>query len=152
MDMHALHIDQDEFHQLADVVLQEGKGLCFTPRGNSMAPFIISGDEVYIKRSKSYRKGDVVLLRNNRVLMIHRIVDKTEGGVITRGDASSSDDPGPVDRAEILGKVYRVSGNGYNYHLHPPISRLLVMPFFSRYLFRNRIVRTVGKIMSPLLG
>ncbi len=117
-----------------------------------MAPFIRDGDLIHLRNCASYSRGDVVLLRNDQVLLVHRIVSKDRHGVITRGDASASDDPGPVDIAQILGKVYKVSGSGYNYHLHPPISRLMAMPFFTRHVFRNRIVRSLGKIISPLLG
>ncbi len=152
MNSQNFHISHAALQDIATTVLQAGNDLRFQAHGNSMAPFIRDGDTIHLRNRASYNRGDVVLLTNDQVLLVHRIVRKDQHGVITRGDACTHDDPGPVDIAEILGKVYKVSGSGYNYHLHPPVSRLLAMPFFARHVFRNRFVRTIGKILSPLIG
>jgi hypothetical protein len=152
MSTKPFHLKHSDFRDIARTVLQNGNNLRFQAHGNSMAPFIRDGDTIHLQQSGSYALGDVVLLRNNQMLLVHRIVAITQDGVTTRGDASLYEDPGPVDTGEILGKVYRVSGGGYNYHLRPPFSRLMAMPFFATYLFRNRIIRKIGKLVSPLLG
>jgi len=152
MSIKTFHLKQSDFQDIALTVLQAGNDLRFQAHGNSMSPFIRDGDTIHLKHCSSYDLGDVVLLRNDQLLLVHRIVEKTQSGVITRGDASACEDPGPVNTSEIIGKVYRVSGGGYNYHLRPPFSRLMAMPLFSTRLFRNRIVRKVGKFLSPFLG
>ncbi len=152
MTLKKLHLRQAEFRALATTLLEDGNVLCFRAYGNSMSPFIGNGDTVHIKRAQSYRRGDVVFLRNKLVLLVHRIISVSEVGIMTRGDASACQDPGPVDHSAILGKVYKVSGTGYNYHLRPPFSHLMAITFFSQQLFKNPVIRKVGKLVSPLLG
>jgi len=152
MSTKSFQLKHSDFRDIARTVLQTGNNLRFQAHGNSMAPFIRDGDTIHLQQCASYARGDVVLLRNKHMLLVHRIVTITKTGVITRGDASLYEDPGPVNTGEILGKVCRVSGRGYNYHLRPPFSRLMAIPFFATYLFRNRVVRKIGKLLSPLLG
>lgn len=73
----------------------------------SMETEISAGDAVVIKRSDSYAVGDVISYfpAGESVTVTHRIV-RTEGDrFYTKGDANPSEDPDPVYKGQIVGKV-----------------------------------------------
>ena len=41
-------------------------------------------------------------------LIVHRVMTVTKAGLVTRGDANSSDDPGFVDQGNLYGRVVAV--------------------------------------------
>jgi signal peptidase I len=76
--------------------------------GNSMSPFLLSGDllEVEPLREKNSR-GDVIYFRSSDEgrMVVHRVVGVNATGVRTRGDNNQSDDPTPVPLDAIVGRV-----------------------------------------------
>ncbi len=114
------------FGEMARAVLREGSGISFRAGGKSMSPFICNNEIVVIEPIiRKLRVGDVILFEGrDRKLILHRIVKKTEGGYITRGDASGHDD-GLLQQSEVLGRAVGVLG-GMNLHLRFPLNRLLV--------------------------
>lgn len=73
--------------------------------GNSMKGTIDSGTFVVIKPEQEYFIGDIigfVDVDNRRV--IHRIIEQTDEGFITKGDNNSRKDPGVVPIEKIIGR------------------------------------------------
>lgn len=73
----------------------------------SMAPEINVDDMVIIRRQSSYEVSDIVMYEGETSLITHRIVEKTDGAYVTRGDANNADDP-PVPAERVVGKVVAV--------------------------------------------
>lgn len=74
--------------------------------GNSMWPWVISGTRVEIERCQTsdLAIGDVVLFCRHAGFGLHRVIDRTHDGPITRGDAHTDAD-GVVPFCDVLGKV-----------------------------------------------
>jgi len=80
-------------------VLESGNLARFTATGDSMHPFIRSGQQLTVEPidPRALRRGDVVLARLERGLTAHRVVRiERRGGevtsITTRGDNCDSDD------------------------------------------------------------
>ena len=79
-----------------------------------MAPTLCDGDRLLVApygSGEGPRDGDVVLARGPGGLVAHRIVAHWRDGIVTRGDACSSDDPAiPID--DVLARVITVDKTG----------------------------------------
>ncbi len=84
--------------------LSAGRAMRFRPLGGSMAPFLRPGDIVNICPGETCRAGDIVLWQAGEVLILHRVVAKKNGRIITKGDSLRSLDA-PVRREQILGRA-----------------------------------------------
>ena len=76
----------------------------------SMTGAIDAGDAVLIKQSDTYAVGDIVTYfpENEKISVTHRIV-RTEGSrYYAKGDANSGEDPDPIKKEQIVGKVAKV--------------------------------------------
>lgn len=84
--------------------------------GESMQPTLEDGDFTFIVpyfagKSGSPQVGDIIAFegeQGNR--LVHRIVDATEQGYITKGDANPYTDPQPVTLARIHGTTLSLGG------------------------------------------
>lgn len=77
----------------------------------SMAPLLQRGDLVLIKgvsEKDQISVGDVIVYKNDRGFIIHRVVRKNEEDVITKGDANTIVDI-PVKYEEVVGKALVVN-------------------------------------------
>jgi signal peptidase I len=99
-------------HLIADV-LARGYTARFTASGNSMHPFIRSGQRLVVEPvdPRALRRGDVVLARLERGLTAHRVVRVERRGdevvsITTRGDNCPGDDP-PFAPAQLVGRIAR---------------------------------------------
>lgn len=73
--------------------------------GNSMKGTIDSGTFVVIKPEQEYRAGDIIAFVNeDGKNVIHRIIDETEEGFVTKGDNNPRRDPGIVNTENIIGR------------------------------------------------
>ncbi|MBI5640014.1 MAG: S26 family signal peptidase [Nitrospirae bacterium] len=147
-------IGRDEFAALASEVLKRGKNLSFIAQGASMSPFIKSGDTLKIKPLKGTPGvGDIVLLKDGAGRsVVHRITGKTKDGIITQGDANSFDD-GLVTCDNLLGKVYKVSGRGYTFHLRFPFSYFIAKGILSPKKFSGSpLILSLLKKIADFLG
>ncbi len=100
----------------ADVIAEvvaKGHRARFTASGDSMHPFIRSGERLVVEPvdPRALRRGDVVLARLERGLTAHRIVriDTRDGEVVsitTRGDNCELEDP-PFPPAQLVGRINR---------------------------------------------
>ena len=80
--------------------------IAWIAEGRSMWPWVFSGTRLEIERCQlpELVKGDVVLFCRHAGFGLHRVIDTTSRGVITRGDAHRHAD-GEVPFCDVLGKV-----------------------------------------------
>jgi hypothetical protein len=149
-----LSISREEFAALAGEIVGQGKSFSFRAHGRSMTPFIADGDAIVVSPlERTARIGDVVLLKeSDGGLIVHRIVGRRRGMILTRGDACAAVDS-PADHVGIVGKVTGVSGRGYSFHLRRSfgyvISRKNDFPFS---LLWWGPLRKAAKVIASLLG
>lgn len=75
----------------------------------SMKPIFQKGDFIIIKKQEKYEVGDIITYsENNQYLITHRIIEKYEDYVITKGDYNNIQDEKPVNINNIYGKVIYV--------------------------------------------
>lgn len=100
----------DEYKiELAAEILRSGGTIRIRALGTSMLPTIWPGDILQIE-SKPWDElavGDVVLVKREKRVLIHRLVKNDGPYCITRGDAMPQDDP-PVAAADVLGRVTKI--------------------------------------------
>jgi hypothetical protein len=145
-------ISHQDFLEIAGEILYRGKLFTFRASGTSMSPFIKNGDAVTVLRDQNPDIGDVVLLKTDEGrLYLHRVVKKAESGIVTRGDASFDED-GLTPCRNILGRVVKVSGKGYNFHLRRPIKGLISKRIiFSEGLYRYPSIMKLGKKIAKIM-
>lgn len=146
-------ISHQDFLDIAGEILDREQQFSFRALGTSMSPFIKDGDAVTLLRDQNPSVGDVVLLKTDEgKLYLHRVVKKAKSGVVTRGDASFDED-GFTPCRNILGKVVKVSGKGYNFHLRRPIKRLISKRIiFSEGLYQYPSIMRLGKKIARIIG
>lgn len=114
---------------------------------------IKAGDLVVTKKTDvdKLRAGDIIMFKNNRSAIIHRIVsyDSESNTFTTKGDANNTEDLDPVQKKNIIGKyVGRVpkAGNLILFSKTPlgilicigiPILLLLGYDFMAKHLKRH---------------
>lgn len=100
----------DEYKiELAAEILRSGGSIRIRAMGTSMLPTIWPGDVLQIesKPRAELAIGDVVLVKREKSVVIHRLVKSGGPQWITRGDAMPQDDP-PVAASDVLGRVSQV--------------------------------------------
>lgn len=92
-------------------VLASGHRARFTATGDSMHPFIRSGERLVVEAvdPRALRRGDVVLARLERGLTAHRVVRIERRGaevvsITTRGDNCSFEDPS-FSPDQLVGRI-----------------------------------------------
>lgn len=73
----------------------------------SMEPEIRVNDLVVIHRENDYQVDDVVTFAEDGGLVTHRIIEVTEGGYVTQGDANPAPDP-EIEKSAVIGRVNAV--------------------------------------------
>ena len=83
--------------------------------GNSMYPVIESGTFVVLKQEQQYFLGDIIgFINEDNKNVVHRIVDQTDQGFITKGDNNKRNDPGIIPVNEVIGRsVFVIPYAGY---------------------------------------
>ena len=73
-----------------DRLVNDGMQVTFTPKGNSMLPFIRGErDTVMLKAPENIRKGDIVLAAASAsTYVLHRVIDINEDQLILMGDGN----------------------------------------------------------------
>jgi hypothetical protein len=111
------HRDSGLFTTLVAEALTTGAVVRFSAEGTSMHPAISDGDVITIAAVSPDEvvRGDVLLYRNDKRVLAHRVVEVTTRGVERvfrlRGDARDTSDP-PVGAEAVVGKVISVSRDG----------------------------------------
>ena len=121
---------------LAEEVIRKFGEVRLRVFGTSMAPAILPGDVVLVRRAvpDEISLGDVVLFEKEGRFFVHRSVGRTaerlaednagEPCLITRGDRLQHDDP-PVFSTEILGRVISLVRDGRRLSLDPRVPNSL---------------------------
>ena len=73
----------------------------------SMSPTIEVGDVVITKITKDVKKNDVIVYKDGESIITHRLIEKNEKEIITRGDANNSEDK-PIEENMIIGQVIKI--------------------------------------------
>jgi len=102
--------------------------MCFWSMSGSMSPAIRIGDKVALVPGRQCRAGDIILYRRGNRLMLHRVVGKWRGVVITKGDALDQVDE-PVTLRDILGRAVSRERGGVTHSLDSLWSRFLGLAF-----------------------
>ncbi len=71
----------------------------------SMEPSLSVDDLILNRAQSSYGAGDIITFRRGSSLITHRIVEVTEAGYITKGDANNTADLDAVAAEEVVGRV-----------------------------------------------
>ncbi|MDO4869536.1 MAG: signal peptidase I [Bacillota bacterium] len=81
----------------------------------SMEPTIKTGSLAIINtREDEFREKDIAAFETGGALVIHRLVEHSKSGWITKGDANESSDPWRIKNEEIKGTiVFWIPGLGY---------------------------------------
>lgn len=71
-----------------------------------MEPVLKVGGLLYYHEQdiEDFKSGDILVYSTKKHIISHRIVEKTENGFITKGDANNSNDSKEVNKSQILGK------------------------------------------------
>lgn len=86
-------------------LVAQGKDVVFTPKGNSMLPFIRGDrDSVRLSACGEPEKGDIILARHDGRYVLHRVVSVGEKTLLLMGDGNLQGTE-RVLRSDILGKV-----------------------------------------------
>jgi hypothetical protein len=125
---------------LAEEVVRTHGELRLRVFGTSMAPAILPGDVVSIRRASltDISPDEIVLFSREGRFFVHRVVDRRVGAagnkqdepcLITRGDCLRHDDP-PVSSPELLGRVVGIERGNRKVKLpgkksKPSMARLL---------------------------
>ena len=94
----------------------------------SMEPELSVDDLIVVSEEDEYNVGDVVVFRSKSSLVVHRIIEINDEGIITKGDANNMPDE-PISPENIKGKVvYAVPmlGKAVNF-IKSPIGIIIVL-------------------------
>jgi hypothetical protein len=100
-------------HELLAEVARSFGEVHFKATGDSMLPSVWPGDVLTVRRQSfsEFRPGQIVLYDRGQGLVAHRMVDRSGGQLITRGDSLRRNDV-PVHEDQILGRVVSIARNG----------------------------------------
>ena len=73
----------------------------------SMEPTIMADDLIIVAEQDSYQPDEIVVYQSGSILVVHRILDITNGMATTKGDANAAADE-PIDVSLIKGKVIAI--------------------------------------------
>ena len=80
-------------------------GEAYVVASGSMEPTIDTGSIAFVIGGHDYDTGDVVTFERDGATVTHRIVDRTDGGYVTAGDANGAPDDWIVPEDRIIGAV-----------------------------------------------
>jgi signal peptidase I len=99
-----IQIDMDTIEEL----LSKNGSLRLYPKGNSMLPLIREGtDSVLLVPADQIKPGDIVLVRTDSHMTLHRLVSKVDERIITCGDNCIAPDPVIIEN-QIIAKVLTI--------------------------------------------
>ena len=82
-----------------------------TITSGSMWPVLKENDLVLMQGAtgSDVAVGDIIVFRNPKGFTIHRLIEKADGKLITKGDANSVEDS-PIGGEDVIGKVVVIRG------------------------------------------
>lgn len=122
-------------------MINEGKTVTLTPRGQSMHPFIVGGkDSVTLVRADNPQVGDIILFTVNNRYVLHRLIRIEGDTYVFRGDGNWRGTE-QCKKDGILAKVTLITkpngreiipGNGRWWHYLLPL-RLFLLKFYRTF-------------------
>lgn len=97
-----------EQHIVPESLYAAGVRRCFVYRGQSMSPTFRPGHVLYVRpTAQDIQVGDVIVFLHPtaNIYYVHRVVSKTQGGWITRGDNNPFEDSWLVTPEDVVGRV-----------------------------------------------
>lgn len=73
----------------------------------SMEPTIHVNDVILVAEQPTYAENEIAVYQSGSILVVHRILDITDGMVTTKGDANNAPDA-PIELSAVKGKVVGV--------------------------------------------
>ena len=73
----------------------------------SMYPTIEIGDVVIVEITKDIKQNDIIVYKDEKNFITHRIIQKDKDKLVTKGDANNSQDS-PIGIETVLGKVINI--------------------------------------------
>ena len=95
----------------------------------SMKPTIQIGDVVIVKITKDVNENDIIVYIDGDDIITHRLVEKSENNIVTRGDANNSEDK-PIQENMIIGQVIKIVpqlGTWQNILSSPEVLTLIIV-------------------------
>lgn len=77
----------------------------------SMESALSIDDWVFVKEQDTYEVGDIITYTSGNDLVTHRIIEITEDGYYTKGDANNTKDPNVIAQTQVEGKVVYIIPN-----------------------------------------
>jgi len=136
-----MHIKQELWLQ----GLKAGRVMRFRPLGGSMIPCLRQGDIVSISPGQGCRVGDIVLWQAGEAMVLHRVLIKKNGRIVSKGDALRHLDA-PVMREQIVGTAVLRERRGRVRRLDRLGARFLGLSF----CLTSACVPKLMKILSAL--
>jgi signal peptidase I len=135
--------------ELAAEVLRSGGTIRIRAFGTSMLPTIWPGDILQIESKPwhEFEAGDVVLVKREKNILIHRLVSNDGLQWTTRGDAMPQDDP-PVASADVLGRVAQIQRR--NCVMEPKRRLMPVQRVLGWMLCHSHVCRGIGLCVHSL--
>lgn len=134
----ALHRDPPEIFGYSQLVVTSG----------SMEPEFSAGDVILIKAKGSYELGDVVTFRDPAgQLVTHRLVGRTQGQFITKGDANNVEDSDLLPPEKIVGGLvtYIPAVGSFLLFLRTPLGLLLLLLLGILLIELPNLMGVIGK-------
>lgn len=143
-----------EHNHNIEQLLKEGKTVQVKPKGYSMYPFIVPGqDEAVVEpvRNVRLKRGDVVLYRRAEtgILVLHRIMKCNDGGIYLVGD-NQTEVEGPLMPDAVKGIMVGLYKKGRFVSVHNPVYRLMSFSWLVLRPFRPGISRVLSAIKKAL--
>lgn len=106
----------------------------------SMEETLSVGDIVLIREEENYKKDDIISFREENTIITHRIIEITDDGFITKGDANNAVDSEVVKQKDIIGKkILIIPWIGYiRITLMSPVGLIIVMSICVVLYFAKR--------------
>lgn len=73
----------------------------------SMNPTIQVGDVIVVKITKQIEENDIIVYKDGKSIITHRLIKKESDELIAKGDANNSEDK-PIQEDMILGRVVKI--------------------------------------------
>jgi signal peptidase I len=141
------------FRELVKDILRQRADCRLRAIGHSMSPFIKDGDVITVSPMlhSSPGLGDVVAFTQKETgrLLIHRVIGKSRGSYLTRGDNAPEGD-GFVNEANILGRVKKVKREKRKVLLGLGTEKFLIALFTRKGLFLS-FVHPIWRVVPPII-
>jgi hypothetical protein len=119
--------------------------------GSSMAPVFQPGDRMRLVpcAASELRRGDIIVFKppGEDGLVVHRVVETGPGGIRTRSDGSSLEDPWVLNGEHIRGRVVSFERSGKSHAVRGWIAALLHAAAMRGV---QRLDRCLSNVLHPL--